>query len=193
LDSNKKFLYYSIHALGDSPPGRRFRRFAKMARKTKAQIRAAVAAQLNGAESVGPAQPQAGDAAAAAFFASRVIIAQPTNEADAEENEAPAEDNEFDAQQKAADALADKLAAAMLAADAAAPAKGAKKPYIKNSSIARPTKKAWAIADAMVKHAEENDLPVPTRGEIITECIKQGIASGTSATQYQYWKKANGR
>ena len=81
----------------------------------------------------------------------------------------------------------------MHAADQAAPARGIKKPYIKQSSVPRPTKKVWAIADAMIQHAEEHDLPIPSRGEIIAECIKRGIASGTSATQYQYWKKANGR
>lgn len=161
-----------------------------MARKTKAQIRAAVAAAMNGAEISGPAQPQAGDAAAAAFFASRVIIAQPQNEADAEE----ISDEALAAQQaEGAKAFDNAIESAMKAADEAAPGRKAKAPYIKNSSIARPTKKAWAIADAMIAHAEENDLPTPTRGEIIAECIKQGIASGTSATQYQYWKKANGR
>jgi hypothetical protein len=77
-------------------------------------------------------------------------------------------------------------------ADAASPARGAAKPYIRQSSIARPTKKVHAIADAMYAHAEENDLPMPSRSEIISECIARGIASGTSATQYQVWKKAKG-
>jgi hypothetical protein len=156
-----------------------------MARKTKAQIIAA----LNAAD----AKPaQAMDEAAAAFFASRLIAAQ----AEAATNEAPAEeisDADIAAQQAAGEqAYENVIQEAVNAADAAAPARGAKKPYIKQSSIARPTKKAWAIADAMRKHAIDNDLPIPARGEVIAECIKQGIASGTSATQYQYWKKHYG-
>jgi hypothetical protein len=162
-----------------------------MARKTKAQIIAA----LNASE----AQPQAMDEAAAAFFASRLILAQPDAEPQEpqQEPQEPQEeisDEDIAAQQKAAEqAYENAIESAMKAADAAAPARGAAKPYIRSSSIAKPTKKVWAIADAMIAHAEESELPIPSRGEIIAECIARGIASGTSATQYQAWKKANGR
>ena len=89
--------------------------------------------------------------------------------------------------QKAGDALADKIAAAQ-----AAPGKAAKL-YIPKSSIIRPTKVAWTIYDHMFATAEEQGLPAPTRKECIAEAIAAGIATGTAATQFQYWKKASGR
>jgi hypothetical protein len=143
---------------------------------------------------------EASQASQAAFFASRslAIIAESEASGDAapadhEDSEAIS-DAEIARQQSEAEKAFDAaIEASMGEADKAAPASGIKKPYIHSSSIPRPTKKVWAIADAMIRHAEQNDLPIPSRGEIIAECIKRGIASGTSATQYQYWKKANGR
>lgn len=172
-----------------------------MARLTKAQRDAQAALAAEQAQPQAPwafpkaadfdAAQQAGQASAAnAFFASRIIAAQNAQP----ESDAEISDDDLAAQQAAAEQAFDKtIEDAMKGADDAAPARGSKKPYIKNSSIAKPTKKVWAIADAMILHAEQAGLPCPTRGEIIAECIARGIASGTSATQYQYWKKASGR
>lgn len=48
------------------------------------------------------------------------------------------------------------------------------------SSCERPTKKVWHIAD---------NMPGAKRQEVIDECMRQGIAYGTSRTQYQHWFK----
>lgn len=174
-----------------------------MARLTKAQRLALAAPQAAEQAPQAPwAFPKGADAAAAqeagqasaaaAFFASRLLAGQAAKPEPEPEEEIS--DEEIAAQQKAGEkAFEDAIAASMAAADAASPARGAKKPYIRASSIAKPTKKVWAIADAMIAHAEANNMPVPSRSEIIAECIARGIASGTSATQYQHWKKANGR
>jgi hypothetical protein len=63
--------------------------------------------------------------------------------------------------------------------------------YIRMSSIPKPTKQVWHIADAMILAAKQQGLPRPSRQEIQDECIRQGIATGTARTQYQAWKKAN--
>lgn len=168
-----------------------------MARQTKAQRAAmqqsAAAPQAPWAFPKGAEiEAQHGKSAAEAFFASRALIIVPEAEPEADEPEIS--DDEIAAQQKAAEAAFDAaIENAMATAESAAPARGAKRPYIHSSTIAKPTKKVWAIADAMIAHAEANNMPDPTRGEIIAECIARGIASGTSATQYQHWKKANGR
>lgn len=65
------------------------------------------------------------------------------------------------------------------------------KVYIRLSSIEKPTKKVWDIADSMIADAAAKGLPRPTRAEIQDECVRRGIATGTSRTQYQAWKKAN--
>jgi hypothetical protein len=170
----------------------------KMARLTKAQKAVAAQAQAPWAfpkaedfEAAAHAGQSAAADAAKAFFASRII----ENDAASDDSEADdaMSDDEIAAQQEAAEKAFDKaIESAMKAADEASAARGSKKPYIRQSSIARPTKKVWAIADAMRAHAEENSAPIPSRSEIIAECIRQGIASGTSATQYQAWKKAMG-
>lgn len=49
------------------------------------------------------------------------------------------------------------------------------------SVTAKPTKKVWNVADSM---------PGASRKEVIAACIAQGIAPGTSRTQYQAWFKA---
>ena len=49
------------------------------------------------------------------------------------------------------------------------------------STAEKPTKKVWAIADSM---------PGASRKEVIAACVAQGIAPGTSRTQYQAWFKA---
>lgn len=68
------------------------------------------------------------------------------------------------------------------------------KVWVKMSSVAKPTKLVWAIADEMMgmaeNEAEQSGKPVqyPTRGEVQAECVRRGIASGTARTQYQAWK-----
>ncbi len=52
-------------------------------------------------------------------------------------------------------------------------------PMLRASTIVRPTKKVWHIADEM-KGA--------TRQQVIAECVKRGIAFYTARTQYQSWK-----
>lgn len=48
------------------------------------------------------------------------------------------------------------------------------------STIERPTKKVWDVADKM---------PGAKRKDVIAECVRQGIAYGTARTQYQHWFK----
>lgn len=175
-----------------------------MARQTKAQ-RAALAAP-EAAPQAPWNFPKAADFApqnqadsAAAFFASRLII-EPEKAADDESESKESDDSADDiaAQQKAADDAANELAlddaidAAIAAAQNAAPERAAKRPYIARSSIVRPTKAAWAIYDTIYDAAQQSGKPLPTRGELIAIAIARGIASGTSATQYQHWKKSRG-
>lgn len=173
-----------------------------MARKTKAQL----AAQAQAAEKQAPwafpkgaeieaAREASQQAHAQAFFASRQLKAI-ESEPKAEESQPQAEekseeisDEEFAAQQQKAEQAFDE---AIKAAQQAAPSAGSKKIYIPRSSIIRPTKAAHALYEAMHAHAAAQQLPAPSRGECIAKAIERGIASGTAATQYQYWKKAKG-
>jgi hypothetical protein len=59
------------------------------------------------------------------------------------------------------------------------------KVWVKASSIPKPTKQVWFIADEMVAAN-----PQVTRKEVQAECVKRGIASGTARTQYQAWLTA---
>lgn len=59
------------------------------------------------------------------------------------------------------------------------------KTWVHMSSIPKPTKQVWFIADEMIAAN-----PKATRAEIQAECVARGIASGTARTQYQAWKKA---
>lgn len=54
--------------------------------------------------------------------------------------------------------------------------------FVPRSKIQGATKKVWDIADLMKGRP---------RREILEECRRQGIATGTAATQYQRWKTAN--
>jgi hypothetical protein len=65
------------------------------------------------------------------------------------------------------------------------------KEWIRISSVAKPTKFVWHVADEMIARATAAGLPAPTRKEVQDECIRRGVASGTARTQYQAWKKAN--
>lgn len=75
-----------------------------------------------------------------------------------------------------AQADADKLANAIQVNEAAP----SDKPRL--STCEKPTKKVWHIADSM---------PKASRKEVVAECVRQGIAYGTSRTQYQAWFKAS--
>lgn len=57
------------------------------------------------------------------------------------------------------------------------------------SSAEKPTKLVWHIADAMLIAAQKAGEPMPKRKDVIEECVRQGIAYGTSRTQYQHWFK----
>lgn len=63
------------------------------------------------------------------------------------------------------------------------------------STTEKPTKKVWHIADNMLcaaeMEAQDKGTPfvMPKRKEVIEECVRQGIAYGTSRTQYQHWFK----
>lgn len=65
------------------------------------------------------------------------------------------------------------------------------KVWVHKSSILKPTKQVWHIADEMVAAALAAGKPAPSRKEVQDECVRRGIASGTARTQYQAWKKAN--
>lgn len=61
--------------------------------------------------------------------------------------------------------------------------------WIKASSVEKPTKMVWIIADEMVANADQMGKARPTRKEVQDECVRRGIASGTARTQYQHWFK----
>lgn len=65
----------------------------------------------------------------------------------------------------------------------------ATKPWIRESSVEKPTKLVWVIADKMVADAEKAGQPAPTRAQVQAACVEAGIASGTARTQYQHWFK----
>lgn len=56
----------------------------------------------------------------------------------------------------------------------------------RKSTIEKPTKRVWAIADAMF---QKN--PEVTRKEIVETCIKEGIARNTASTQHYHWRQVN--
>lgn len=92
-------------------------------------------------------------------------------------------DAEFEAAKQAADAQANAEQAASTLPNG--------KIWIHVSSIAKPTKVVWTIADAMIAEALAAGAPLPSRKQVQDECVRRGIASGTARTQYQAWKKAN--
>lgn len=85
----------------------------------------------------------------------------------------------------------------MLAADRIANAQASEqqlpngKVWVRQSSVLKPTKMVWAIADEMNAAAREAGKEAPSRKEVQEECVRRGIASGTARTQYQAWKAAN--
>lgn len=50
------------------------------------------------------------------------------------------------------------------------------------SSVDKPVKRVWHIADSM---------PMASRKDVMAECVRQGVAYGTARTQYQAWFKAS--
>jgi len=113
----------------------------------------------------------------AAFFASR-----PQNSADVDSDES----EEFDADLE--QNLADKMANNAAFEDAV---NGTKvKPWIHQSTIDKPVKAVWHVADEMIAQAAAAGEPRPSRKAVQDECVRRGIASGTARTQYQAWKKA---
>ena len=63
-----------------------------------------------------------------------------------------------------------------------------------NSSVERPVKRVWHIADEMFDAADAAKLPHPTRKEVVEECVRRGIAFYTARTQYQqWWQCRNGK
>lgn len=79
-------------------------------------------------------------------------------------------DWEYDLKEQA---KADKIANASMGPRAAQP---------RLSSIEKPVKRVWHIADSM---------PMASRKEVMAECVRQGVAYGTARTQYQAWFKAS--
>ena len=73
------------------------------------------------------------------------------------------------------------------ACDFAFDERGAKrsKVWIRQSTVEKPVKRVWAIADEMIAAN-----PSVTRKEVQAECVRRGIASGTARTQYQAWSTA---
>lgn len=89
----------------------------------------------------------------------------------------------------------DALAAAQAEADRVANAQQSGsvvngKEWIRISSVIKPTKFVWHVADEMNARAAAAGQPAPTRKEVQDECVRRGVASGTARTQYQAWKKA---
>jgi hypothetical protein len=64
------------------------------------------------------------------------------------------------------------------------PLKGSKATHVVTnfSTVERPCKKVWWIADEMI-----TANPNVKRGAVLAECVKQGIAFYTARTQYQQW------
>lgn len=91
-----------------------------------------------------------------------------------------------DAAFEAAQAEADRQATQAQITDAP----GSKKEWVRVSTIEKPTKRVWAIADEMIAMAAHAGNAAPSRAEVQDECVRRGIASGTARTQYQAWKKA---
>lgn len=88
-----------------------------------------------------------------------------------------------------------ELAAAQAAADRAANAQQSAgtvngKEWIRISSVIKPVKFVWAVADEMNAAALAAGRPAPTRKEVQDECVRRGVASGTARTQYQAWKRS---
>lgn len=58
---------------------------------------------------------------------------------------------------------------------------------VDKSTIERPTKYVWHVADEMFNTAQEQGDDQPRRKEVIEECVRRGVAYNTARTQYQQW------
>lgn len=65
-------------------------------------------------------------------------------------------------------------------------AKATRGPITNKSTVERPTKLVWDIAESMTKAN-----PQVKRKEVLEECVKQGVAYYTARTQYQQWLQAS--
>lgn len=63
--------------------------------------------------------------------------------------------------------------------------------WVHSSSVLKPTKLVWVIADEMYAEAQNAGKPMPSRKEVQAECVRRGIASGTARTQFQHWFKCH--
>ena len=80
-----------------------------------------------------------------------------------------------------------KSAEALAEANAAPKApKTPKIPLIRESTIERPCKQVWHIADAM-KEQVGGDVKKMSRKAVLAKCVASGIAFYTARTQYQMW------
>ncbi len=80
--------------------------------------------------------------------------------------------------------IGDALDATIAAVKAATP-KTPKIPLVRESSIERPCKRVWHIADAMKDEA--GGLDKLRRKDVLARCVADGIAFYTARTQYQLW------
>ena len=89
----------------------------------------------------------------------------------------PVFEQTFSAQQNAADAALDPIPA---------PKKAKAEPKVnsESSSIERPCKQVWHIADSM---------PGAKRKDVLAACVEKGIAYNTARTQYQQWFQINSK
>ncbi len=56
-----------------------------------------------------------------------------------------------------------------------------------NSTVEKPTKLVWSIADEVMKKN-----PKAKRADILAECDRRGVTYYTARTQYQLWKASRG-
>ena len=87
--------------------------------------------------------------------------------------------------QVAGDAVANQQAVTD-AAQAEAPKTTGKIPLVRQSTVERPCKKVWHIADAFLA-AAGGDLKKMKRKDVLAYCVSEGIAYYTARTQYQLW------
>lgn len=75
---------------------------------------------------------------------------------------------------------------------AAKPEKAPKAPKVEQNGMTRPSKgvtlRIWEICDGLVKSLKRN----PTREEVLTPALAEGINFATASTQYARWRQFNG-
>lgn len=72
------------------------------------------------------------------------------------------------------------------------PVKAPKPPKVEQNGLSRPSKgvtaRIWEICDGLVKSLKRN----PTREEVLTPALAEGINFATASTQYARWRQFNG-